>query len=1047
MTHLKAALFVSIVLIAGNISKLARADTVLINFESLSDGQNINWINLGGVTLTNPTCGIVEVYADNRKEISYHSATKAVSSLNSSMYTINPLVGVFDYPVNHIKLWAGDVGVDYDSWELEAFDAPAGGNSLGPIKRSGDWSGHPYRSLEINEPNIWRFEARWTGSAAGIGYDDLEFNRPVPILLNITAAVQNGVCVSPGQQILYTIGYNFASVGDSNVVLTNYLSDDVDYNSSSSGGVYNASNRTVTWNLGTIPGGSSGYRTLSVIARNTDVPVSEIVNKAQIRGKSSFGMAHVFTPVCNWGGSRIYVDSRVDGNGTSWDNAFKDINEALIEAARRGSCEIWVARGRYYPLCEPPNYSDATFRIPDGNIVIRGHFGGIGVYETKASQRNFNITDYETILDGRVGPNGERVAWVVTCDDIGTGFVLDGLTITGAGERGLYINYYSDPSIVRCTFTSNEYYGIYAQNYSYPDITDCVFFEKYAGSVGIYSDHSSWPYIKNSLFDGNYKNNYGLQGSYSEMTVENCVIRRQNGDGINFTNSHITLNRCTIEDNKNYGIDCSSSSNVEITDCNIANNVNNGINCDSSVLEITKCKIQGNGNKGVEVTSASFPTITNNIICNNAHHGISMSDCEDIVIKNNWIHRNGYGYPGDGSGLYLRNSISPPIVRNNTIVKNTPYGIYVFYGRDPCLINDIVYNNGTGPIQNIVSERGLGGVLASYCCIGGGFAGTDNISCDPCFRNPDTNDFHLKKDSNCIDRGDPSLNYEGEKDIDGHCRVMFGKSDTRVDIGADEFSPKADYNGDMIVNFVDFVQFAAAWKSTNAPSISLDNDNDVDVNDLDLFCNDWLWIAPCSEMYQLLSEQSEDNLNMSAETVSLVSIIETPAIAELVAAELMTVEEPVENQQQSMLENEGEAAAVWLVYNGNMEPNYGDEITVYIYSDANLFIMEAIVAVVGDANITSAMNEADCNNFGWENGWDSNPYIDPTGWVDIFGVSLDSFFNGTAINGTVGYLKFRYYGGEVSVSITADSYIIDNYYIQPVLFSAEPLIFGQDPNQ
>jgi hypothetical protein len=92
------------------------------------------------------------------------------------------------------------------------------------------------------------------------------------------------------------------------------------------------------------------------------------------------------------------------------------------------------------------------------------------------------------------------------------------------------------------------------------------------------------------------------------------------------------------------------------------------------------------------------------------------------------------------------------------------------------------------------------------------------------------------------------------------------------------------------------------------------------------------------------------------------------------------------------------------------------------------------------------MNEADCNSFGWENGWDSNPYIDPTGWVDIVGISIDSFLNGTAINGTVGYLKFRYYGGQVSISITADSIVYDNTS-QLVLFSEEPLIFGQDPNQ
>jgi len=92
------------------------------------------------------------------------------------------------------------------------------------------------------------------------------------------------------------------------------------------------------------------------------------------------------------------------------------------------------------------------------------------------------------------------------------------------------------------------------------------------------------------------------------------------------------------------------------------------------------------------------------------------------------------------------------------------------------------------------------------------------------------------------------------------------------------------------------------------------------------------------------------------------------------------------------------------------------------------------------------MNESDCNNFGWDNGWDSNPYIDPDGWFEDCYVSLASFFDGFAINGTVGYFKFRYYSGQVSVFITADSIIYDNT-AQPVLFSTEPLIFGPDPNQ
>jgi hypothetical protein len=150
----------------------ATANAALIDFETYSDYQNLNGMNLGGVTLTNPTNSIV-IYDCNRFGVSYHSPTKAIGSFSGGA-SVNPIVGVFESPQTYIALWAGDAGGDDDSWELRAFDAPSGGNSLGLVQ-SGTWIGYPYCKLEISAANIRRFEARWTGTAYGIGYDDLEF--------------------------------------------------------------------------------------------------------------------------------------------------------------------------------------------------------------------------------------------------------------------------------------------------------------------------------------------------------------------------------------------------------------------------------------------------------------------------------------------------------------------------------------------------------------------------------------------------------------------------------------------------------------------------------------------------------------------------------------------------------------------------------------------------------------------------------------------------------------------------------------------------------
>jgi hypothetical protein len=151
-----------------------QAVTISLDFEEFNDRDNLHGVNLGGVTLTNPS-GVVEVH-ENRFGVSSHSLTKAIAS-PAGLSSVNPLVGVFDRPVTFVSLWGGDEGWkpdEMDSWDLLAFDAPAGGNLLGRAS-SGVWSGNPYRQLAITADNIWRFEANWTGQQFGIGYDDLQF--------------------------------------------------------------------------------------------------------------------------------------------------------------------------------------------------------------------------------------------------------------------------------------------------------------------------------------------------------------------------------------------------------------------------------------------------------------------------------------------------------------------------------------------------------------------------------------------------------------------------------------------------------------------------------------------------------------------------------------------------------------------------------------------------------------------------------------------------------------------------------------------------------
>jgi parallel beta-helix repeat protein len=679
----------------------------VIDFESFADGCNIHGFNIGGVTLTCPASSIVEIFK-NRCGGSSHSPTTTIgtnvcSCMNSN---VNPLVGVFDYPATYIGLWAGDGGEDTDSWELEAFDAPVGGNSLG-IVRSGDWNGYPYRKLEISASNIWRFEARWTGAACGVLYDDLDFLIPL-LSLEKAADVNDGDCVLPGREITYTINYNPDVPENNNMRIIDYLPVEVDYNSSSPVGDYNATTRTITWTIGSISFGDRGVITINTKVNNLAEPCGVFINRCELRGYLIYNVSEVNTPVCAWNPEIIYVDcNRINGanTGMSWENAYLDLQKALDRASHGFGSQIWVAKGTYKPSIQDPCGPSGvlTFKLING-IPVYGHFAG---YETSLSQRNLKDPSNETILT----KESYYAYYVVTASGFSQNNTLDGFTITGG--------YYSRVLIQNASLV-----------------------------------------ISNCLINGNGSVYGGISTSLAGLKrVKNCVIYN-NGYGISLSSSNLTV--------------------------------------------VTGCKIFANSSMGISIDGSS-----------------------NADISNNWIYRNG------GHGIYFYPTTGSTTIRNNTIINNS-YGVVCNSSTKPIIASSIIWGNN----DDLISCN------ATYSCIEDNDAGLGNIHTDPCFVNVDGNDFHLRPASLCIDAGDPCFMDFNDTDIDSECRVMFGKSAIRVDIGADELDwPKADFDRNEIVNFFDYAIWAPAWQTTD-PNKSLDLDNDVDIDDLSQFCDDWLWEAP-----------------------------------------------------------------------------------------------------------------------------------------------------------------------------------------------------------
>lgn len=121
----------------------------------------------------------------------------------------------------------------------------------------------------------------------------------------------------------------------------------------------------------------------------------------------------------------IYVNDDADGNnnGSSWENAYNNLQDAL--AAAEAGDEIWVAEGIY----RPTETGDRRVAFELKNEV--NIYGGFQGDESEFTERN--IPRNETILSGEI--NSERPSdnshHVVVADDLTRKTTIDGFTITG----------------------------------------------------------------------------------------------------------------------------------------------------------------------------------------------------------------------------------------------------------------------------------------------------------------------------------------------------------------------------------------------------------------------------------------------------------------------------------------------------------------------------------------------------------------------------------------------------------------------------------------
>jgi len=526
-------------------------------------------------------------------------------------------------------------------------------------------------------------------------------------------------------------------------------------------------------------------------------------------------------------GKTIHVKAGGAGDGSSWENAYGDLQSALDHADPND--DIWVAQGRYKPTSD--------YGLSIGNrgkhFRMKNHVGIYGGFSS-AGDPNFEDRDwrtYETVLSGDLLGNDVQVGHPRDLEHepsradncyhvfyhpeeihLDPNAVLDGFTIEGANASGdgslpnhtCYgggmHNSGASPTVADCTFRRNSVDhdygcgggGMYNGNSS-PNVTDCTFSENLATDRmgfggGICNIGFSNPVITNCTFMRNHARGGGGMYTYSNSspcwaTVRDCIFR-----------------------------------------------------CNES---------HGAGGGGMLIGPGSSATVINSLFTGNSAR----------IYRGGAIHQNG------GLNVKEVELINCTIVGNQADERGG--GVSLFVNQCIRLANCIVWDNRayywTDPGPNI-----SGPALVSYSVVGssGGAA--------PCFVDPgywDLNgtpantsddfwvegDYHLLAGSRCVDAGNNSyISPYTNRDLDGMNRFVDDPAtpDTGmgrppiVDIGAYEFPgcPLGDFDDNCNLDWADFAQFARVWlksRFVGEYDISVPPDNRINLLDFAVFGGSW----------------------------------------------------------------------------------------------------------------------------------------------------------------------------------------------------------------
>jgi len=478
---------------------------------------------------------------------------------------------------------------------------------------------------------------------------------------------------------------------------------------------------------------------------------------------------------------------------------------------------VW-AQTLYVPTAQYPTIQSAIDVAADGDAVIVSqgtYYENINFHGRAITVRSVNPSDPNvvaaTVINGShpVDPNIASVVTFASGEDANS--VLTGFTITGGTGSWLLVSWkFQGLRWNRCGG------GVLCYNMSAPTITKNVFINNIAGQGGgiyIYGDpvnpndprdpplHTS-PLIADNTFTEN-----SAIIDHGFPPPDNKYPNNDHGDGgavVAFQGCDATITGNLIQDNHadayGGGIHLRQWSNGLIEDNRITENnalLGGGIHLTYISAPLVRDNlIQANtatnlGGGGIYVYYLSRPLIERNVIARNTSGngaGVGVYYDSAPVIRNNLIYKN-------NTGAGIRIVSSSPAITHNTIANHHSGGIDCDSTGNVIIENNIITSNGRGwgiqvdrDSSPLIRYNNLWGNQLGACGPGipdqTGING--NISVNPNFVNPDSNDYHLSYASLCINAGDPNYSPQpDDTDYQGDSRLIG----QYVDIGADEAQP------------------------------------------------------------------------------------------------------------------------------------------------------------------------------------------------------------------------------------------------------------------